>query len=125
MSPSEKQHHTDRYRGGLQFIERWTAAKAAFIGYWAGRGYSYQAIAERLADGTSPATIRRMRRLWKLPARDGIVSINIDMTVRERAHLFSRAAQHNLPPEEFGRLLLTWATMPKDRFLEIVPKDPR
>ena len=114
----EKQHHSDRFRGGIQFIERWTNAKAAFIGFLAGRGYSSAAIAEALGDGTTPATIRRLWRKWHLPKTRGFVVV--PMGIRERANTAARAAQHDLTIEEYCRRMLVRGSMPRDRYKDIV-----
>lgn len=116
---------TSRYRGGHAFEERRTNAWAAFIGFLIGRGHSSEAIAERLADGTTPDTIRSMSRKWDLPSwgrkYDGFIVMPV--TVRQRAHIHARAQQHGLGDEEFCRRILTCATMPDDLYPAIVPED--
>lgn len=117
---------TDRYRGGIQWVEQWTNAKAALIGFLTGRGYSSVAIAEVLDDRTMPATIRLMQRKWALHSAgysgDAVV-VTIPLSVRQRANLADRAAQHGLSIEEYSRRILVCASMPRDRYADIVPED--
>jgi hypothetical protein len=116
---------TDRHRGGHAFTETRTNAWAAFIGFLIGRGMSTEAIAERLDDGTDSGTIRRMAQRWELPTwgrkSDGFIVVPI--TMKQRAHIHARAAQHGLGDEEFARRILTCATMPSDLYDAIVPED--
>lgn len=122
LKTPSKLHSTDRFRGGIQFVETWTNAKAGFIGFLTGRGYSSEAIAEDLSDGTSAPTIRRMWRLWGLPDRDEAF-LTIPMTVRQRSNLADRAAQHGISTEEYCRRMLICGSMPKDRYQDVVPED--
>lgn len=116
---------TDRHRGGHFFVENWTNAKAAFIGFLIGRGYSSEVIAQRLEDGTDVATIRRMSGYWGLPAwgrkNDGFITIPV--TTRMRANMQSRADQRGLSLEEYSRRILACASMPVDLYDAIVPED--
>lgn len=113
---------TSRYRGGRSFVETKTNAWAAFIGFLLGRGYSSEVIAQRLADGTDDATVRRMANYWGLPTwgrkNDGFVTIAA--TTRMRSIWQSRAAAHGLSMEEYCRRLLICASMPSDLFDAIV-----
>ena len=117
---------TERMRGGVAFLEQWTNAKAALIGFLTGRGYSSIAIAETLDDGTSSATIRLMQRKWSLHSAGfsgDEVTISVPFTSRQRANLAARAAQNGLSIEEYCRRLLVCASMPRDRYDDIVPAD--
>ncbi len=116
---------TNRQRGGHAFEERRTNAWAAFVGFLLGRGYSTVAIAEALDDGTSDATIRTMARRWSLPhwgkKSDGFLVV--PMTERDRAHVFARAAQEGVGPEEYCRRLLIMGSKNRATYRELVPED--
>ena len=125
MNALFRRPRTDRHRGGHAFVENWTNAKAAFIGWLLGRGYSSSAIAEVLDDGTDAPAVREMARKWGLrvpKASMDEVYLLVPMTVRTRANLHSRAQQNGLGDEELARRLLICATMPRDRYAEIVPE---
>ena len=116
---------TTRQRGGFAYEERKTNAWAALIGFLLGRGYSSEAIAERLADGTSDATVRDMAKKWGLPSwgrkADGFIVVPV--TMRQRANIHARAMQNGLGDEEYARRILTCASMPVDLYAAIVPED--
>lgn len=117
---------TDRHRGGYAFIERWTNAKAAFIGWLLGRGYSSVAIAEVLDDGTDDATVREMARKWALRVpkmRSDEVYLVVPVTVRQRANIQARAQQEGLGPEEWARQLLVCGARERATFRQVVPED--
>jgi hypothetical protein len=103
----EKGHHADRFRGQGLFAPRWTAAKAAMVGYWTGRGYSSPEIAELLADGTVSSSIRGIWLKWDLgkyglPAvanRGSIVPV--ELTLGERQRLERRAKRLKITPAEW------------------------
>jgi hypothetical protein len=117
---------TDRFRGGRQYVETWTNARAALIGFLTGRGYSSVAIAESMDDHTSPATIRDMQKKWQLHSAGfsgDQVTVSIPLTVRQRANLADRAAQRGLSIEEYSRRMLICASMPRDRYGDLVPAD--
>lgn len=117
---------THRNRGGNAFTETRTNAWAGMLGFLTGRGYSSVAIAESLGEGTSPETVRRMWTLWGLRGR-GLktreVCVMVGIRERERAYLTDRAAQHGLSLEEYCRRILLCASMPRDRYHDIVPAD--
>jgi hypothetical protein len=116
---------TSRWRAGRTFEERRTNAWSAFIGFLLGRGLSSEAIAARLDDGTTSDTVRRMARLWELPAwgrkNDGFFVI--PATVKMRANLQARADQRALSLEEYCRRILICASTPTDLYDAIVPDD--
>lgn len=114
-----KRHPTERYRGGHQWVERWTTAKAGYVGFLTGRGYSADAIAERLNDGTKPGTVRERWADWGIEGERGVMIV-IPVSIQERANLTSRAQQHGIPIEKYAKLLLLACSMPRDRFDEIV-----
>jgi hypothetical protein len=118
---------TDRFRGGIQFVEQWTNAKAALIGFLTGRGYSSGAIAEILDDGTMPETVRLMHKKWELHSAGfsgDQVSITVCLTTQQRSRIEARAAQEGLSLEEWckrflvagARELATFKTIVGDQF---------
>lgn len=115
---------TSRFRVRNTYTETRTNAWAGMLGFLTGRGYSSVAIAETLGEGTSSETVRRMWTLWGLRGR-GLktreVCIMVPMRERERAHLAARAEQNGLSLEEYCRRILICASMPRDRYREIVP----
>ncbi|SFV32249.1 hypothetical protein SAMN05216456_1585 [Devosia crocina] len=114
--------------GAPVFLERRPQAWAGMVGFLAGRGYSSVAIAERLNDGTHPATIRAMvTRRWKLRppgARKGrMVDVMVPMRAKERAAIEKNAAARGLTSGEYCRRMLVCASMPRDRYGEFVQQD--
>lgn len=102
---------TDRQRGGVAFVERWTNARAGVIGFLTGRGNSSCAIAERMGD-TDAATIRRMWSLWDLAdlGHNGRApEVVVPMAPRDRAHLAAAAAGKGLTIEAYCELILVSA----------------
>lgn len=114
-----KDKPTERYRGGIQFVERHTNHWAARIGWLTRSGYSSEAIAAELADGTTSATVRVMWAKWGMQPRDD-VQVIIPMTVRERAHLAARAEQQGIGIEEYILRSAMAVAMPRDRYAELV-----
>lgn len=114
---------TSRWRAGKPFEEKKTNAWAALVGFLLGRGYSSPAIAEVLADGTRPETVRDMSKKWGLPSwgKSQEYFVVVQLKGRDRAHLTTRAAQHGLGMEEYCRRLLICGSMPRDRYHDIVP----
>ena len=116
---------TSRWRGGVAFLEHWTNAKAAFIGYLIGRGYSTIAIAETLSDGTSDATVRNMARKWGLPhwgkKTDGYIIV--PMREKERARIAARARQEGIGQEEWCRRFLISGSVERKTYGEVVRDD--
>jgi len=108
-APARKRHPSERFRDDRLFIERWTNAKAALVGQMDGCGLTSVEIARRLGDGTSPETIRRMRKLWQLSSVRGI---KIDLTPYETFRLKQKAAKIDLETAEFCRRIL--ATIARD-----------
>ncbi|KFL31435.1 hypothetical protein JP75_07720 [Devosia riboflavina] len=117
---------TSRNRGGNAYTETRTNAWAGMLGFLTGRGYSSVAIAEVLGEGTTSETVRSMWTKWGFRGR-GLksreVSLQVPFRERERAHIAARAAQHDLSPEEYCRRIMLCASMPRDRYDEIVPAD--
>lgn len=116
--------HTSRHQN-VSFVERWSTAKAYLVGKLTGLGYSAPQIAERLGDGTRPGTITKM---WGHFGDPGVrqsdeVALMVPLTHMQRSNLFKRAQQHGLSMEEMARRLLVCATMPLDRYDELVPED--
>jgi hypothetical protein len=119
-------HRLSRHRGGNAFVERKSHAWAGLIGFLAGRGYSSVAIAETLADGTHPATIRALiTKRWFLrppasPKGAATCEFVISMRAKDREALARRAASRGLSVEEYCRRILVHSSMPKDRYRDIV-----
>jgi hypothetical protein len=86
-----------------------------------GRGWSSEAIADRLADGTSSATIRSMWASWEISGAE--TALTIPLSVRERANIQARAAQHGISAEEYCHRIVVGASMPRDRYQDIVGSD--
>jgi hypothetical protein len=116
---------TSRWRGGFAFIEHWTNAKAALIGFLLGRGYSSVAIAEVLDDGTDHATVRKMAQRWDLPSwgrrSDGFIVV--PMKQRDRATIAARAAQEGIGQEEWCRRLLVSGAQNSATYRSVVKED--
>ncbi|MDC9822990.1 hypothetical protein PRN20_04540 [Devosia sp. ZB163] len=88
--------------GAPQFEPRWSTAKAMLIGYLTGRGRTARAIAEFLADGTSPETIRGQWRRHRIcdRRRDG-VDFQITLSTYELRRLEELALARGLDPEDW------------------------
>jgi hypothetical protein len=116
---------TSRYRPGQAYEEKRTNAWAAFIGFMLGRGYSTPAIAQRLADGTSDATIRHMSKLWGLPSwgKSSDCFVVVPMKQRDRATIAARAGQEGLSQEEWCRRLLVAGSKERATFRAVVGND--
>ncbi|MHA6687717.1 hypothetical protein [Mesorhizobium sp. A556] len=105
-----KRHHTERFRISQTRIDRWTSAKAAYIGYLTGRGYTSVDIAKIMNDGTSKETVRGQWRRWGLPraeidgTRCTIVPVPLFTGTRKR--LSKCAAKVGCAPDEFLRRII-------------------
>lgn len=105
-----KRHWTERWRANMR-VERWTNAKAAFISYLTGRGYTAPEIERILGDGTSAATIRGQWRRWGLPIpeqqgkRCTIVPVALPLSIRTK--LSVRAREAGIRPNEFLHRVIT------------------
>lgn len=102
-----KAHFTDRYRGGIQYVEKWTNAKAGLIGYYTGLGRTSAQIADVLHDGTSEHTIRRMWAKWGLPLEftggRSVAPVPVRLDANIRGRLGRIAIEQHLAPEEWLR----------------------
>lgn len=103
-----KRHPWERFRATM-LVERWTNAKAALIGHMCGIGMSSIAISATLRDGTSPETIRKMRKRWNLPESRGL---KVRLTPYEAFRLRQKAAAHGIDAPEYSRRIL--ATVARD-----------
>lgn len=114
-----------RHRGGNAYIEKWTNARAAFIGFLLGRGYSSPVIAETLADGTSDATVRDMAKKWGLPSwgRSSDCFMVIPMKQRDRATIAARAQQEGLSQEEWCRRMVVAGSRERATYAQVVGND--
>ncbi|WP_420408664.1 hypothetical protein [Hoeflea sp.] len=113
-----KRHWTERYRASGLLIERWTNAKAAYVGFLLGQRKMTTEISRILSDGTSPETIRTMQRRWKLPKLGTKSGHFIELTPVQLSRLESQAKEIGVPPEEWARRVLVCAI--EDRMYEAV-----
>lgn len=100
--PRPKRHHTERQKKNLS--ERWTNAKAAWVGFCLGRGWNLMEISRELNDGTSPQTITSVLRWWKLPEKrikGGFFMVKLSS--RRRALAIKQAEALGITPEEYLR----------------------
>lgn len=94
----EKRHHTERFiTPGL--VERWTNAKCAMIGFYLGQDITAFEIERILKDGTSAATVRRMKKLWGIPERRTRSGLAVVLTRPQRRKLERLAARKGVDPE--------------------------
>ena len=102
-----KAHHTDRIMG-QPLVERWTNAKAGYIGYLTGRGYSSSKIAKIVGDSTAPATVRGMWRRWGLPRPASRLHKIVPVEIAGAYHgkLSERAQAVGITPNEFLRRVI-------------------
>lgn len=119
-------YDASRQRGGNAFVERKSRAWAGLVGFLAGRGYSSVAIAETLADGTHPATIRALiTKRWFLrppasPKGASTCEFVISMRAKDRDRLARQAASRGLSLEDYCHRILVACSMPRDRYRDIV-----
>lgn len=107
MKQLEKVHSYDRYRGTGVFVERWTNAKAAMIGYLHGKRLNAREIADHLNDGTSDATIRAaLRRRYDLPANPSSAAVIVDLNPVRKKTIEDRAKKLHCTPDEYARRIV-------------------
>lgn len=99
--PPHKKHHTDRIRAPGTVIERWTNAKAGYVGFLTGQGKSSIDIEAILRDGTSAATIRRMQKLWRIPMHEVKRGYIVPLSYHKRRLAEQQAAALRISTEEF------------------------
>lgn len=104
-----KRHWAERYRAPGLLIERWTNAKAAYVGFLLGQRKMTTEISRNLADGTSPETIRTMQRRWKLPRLGTKSGHFIELTPVQLARLEAQAKALGVSPDEWARRVLVCA----------------
>lgn len=110
---SRKRHHTERFRdlsNAKRLVERWTNAKAGFVGFLTGRGYTSTEIERIINDGTSKDTVRGLWRRWGLPLTETggrrcfVVPVPLKQVTRQQ--LTRRARQAGVTPDEFLRRII-------------------
>ncbi|MEX2552591.1 MAG: hypothetical protein WD627_06285 [Actinomycetota bacterium] len=101
MLALEKTRPTDRYRGGIQFVDKRSNAWAGRLGYLTGLGRSSDQIAEELGDGLHPAFVRTCWGRWGI--RPAEIHAVVPLTRLERVTLLWRAEKLGLTPEEWLR----------------------
>lgn len=99
--PPMKRHHSERFRGANLFVERWSNAKAAHIGFHLGQCLPFTEVAKILNDGTSPETLRSRAYTWRLPVKGRKSGVLVSLTPAKRALMMKQAAKLNITPEEF------------------------
>lgn len=106
-----KQAETDRVRVPGTYVETWTNAKAAKIGFHTGQGLTSEGVANIMGDGTSSATIRRMWTLWGITST--VIGFHVPLSARHRALIERESSAHGLSPAEWARRVLVVAAMDK------------
>jgi len=87
-------------RAAAPFPPIWPNLKAIRVGYLAAMGYTSHGIADQLADGTSPETIRsQLRRAGIHRAKGALVPVH--MSAFEIRLLNQRAAQEGMAPTDW------------------------
>lgn len=120
--PPPKRHHSERFRFPGAKVERWTNAKSAWIAFHLGQQMSSVDIAEKMRDGTSAPTIRRMIKLWDLPMRGMRRGVVVCMPRQTRIRLERLAKQRGLTPERYLDKIVFFAIR-DDMFDAIVDED--
>lgn len=110
--------------GAKQFAARWPNEKAIKVGYLHGRGNSSPAIASKLKDGTTAATIRTQLQRAGLTDGSRIFRVSVVLSSYQRTQLTARAAARGMDLEEWMRLVVINAGIPDDLFDAVVP-DPK
>lgn len=120
-----KRHQTARQRGGRLWVERRTNAWAGVVGFLTGRGHSSEAIAAQLADGTTDGTIRKAWERWGIaPENPFAAHLTVPVGILERAHIAARAEQNGMSIEQYCHDIIVAASMPRDRYRDLVaPKE--
>jgi hypothetical protein len=105
-----KRKHWQRYKLPTSFATAWTNAKAGYVGFLTGRGYTSPEIEKILADGTSRETVRGMWRRWGLPLPETggrrCAVLPVALSVDARRRLGIRAKKVGITPEEWIRRIL-------------------
>jgi len=115
------------YRLGMPFSPfkpKWSNSKALRIGYLTGLGRTARAIAEELADGTTPESIRgQWRRHGIVDRRRDGVDIRVRLSSYELKALGQAAEARGLDPEEWVRRVAS-AAIRDDLFDAVVDESP-
>lgn len=104
-----KRHYTERFRGPNLLVERWSNAKAGFVGFYLGQGKSFPEITKILSDGTSPETLRSRAYSWRLPVKGRPSGMLVPLTSHRKRLLAEQAEKKGLSPEEFLRRIAHYA----------------
>lgn len=97
---------TDRIRAKGSFVQQRTNAWAGNVGFLAGRGYFSREIADRMADGTHPATIRKSFQRWGLPIIRHKGGFFIPFSPKMKARIDALSKQYKTTPEEIARRII-------------------
>lgn len=99
--------------GAPLFEEKWRNAKVAKVAYLIGQGWTAQAIADDLADGTTVNQITGMISHWGITAhsdRHTYVLVPVAMAAKHRSKLCAEARSRGMMmPDLAGKLLATVA----------------
>ncbi len=87
------------------FPDRWPNEKVARVVELALKGATAGSIAKDLADGTTPATIRRMLKHWGITDRH-TVPVPVELHSGHRQKLFAKARSMGLEGDELARRLI-------------------
>ena len=99
MLPELKSSETDRFRGGVQFVEKRGNPWAGRLGYLTGLGRSSVQIAEEMGDGLHPAFVRTCWGRWDI--RPAEIHAMVPLTRMERVQLVWRAGKAGGTPEQW------------------------
>jgi hypothetical protein len=97
--------------GAPLFIDQWPNAKVAKVAVMIGRGYSYQAIADALADGTTANQITALASFWKIAPkgeRHTYAPVTVSLSGRHRSVLAGEAGRRGMElPELVAKIAET------------------
>lgn len=101
---NRKRHYSERFRGPNLLVERWTNSKSALVGYYVAKGLGSPDVSARLADGTSPATLRGIVKKWRLPGGFSNRGCRFPLlSSHKRRLLVDQAAEIGIESEEMLR----------------------
>lgn len=107
------------------FTDKWPNKLVAQVVALTMQGYTARQIFELYPEVGSPGSVTTMWALWDVKPTfiDDMVALHVPLTNRQRSHIGARAQQHGLGPGEYARRILVCASMPVDRYAEIVRAD--
>jgi hypothetical protein len=103
-------HHAfSERKGAALFADQWSNAKCAKVAYLAGQGWTAQATADRLQDGTTARQITAMTSHWGIATkgtRHTYAPLPIELSGRHRGMLAAEALRRGIPLPVLGEKLL-------------------